>query len=407
MSTRINTNVDAFGAQRNMALNAMNYSKSVEKLSSGLRINRAGDDAAGLSISEKLRGQIKGLAQAQRNSQDGVSLIQTAEGALNETHSILQRMRELAVQASNGTLTSNDQTAISTELTQLGAEIDRIGNTTQFNSKSLLDNGLNTTVSSSSGVLQGVVGASSGAVLSNLNVTNATASHSFQFSGCTTTGALTLTDCSTGVAQTITVAAITASTATNEVLNFSSLGVSMTLSGCSSTTTAANLVSDYIGVSGTGKTIATGTSGGAVTFQIGSNYNQTMSVGIADARSAAIGTTSTYSSLNNALTAFNTAVGNGTAGTAAQNLLQSVDQAVTDVSNVRSTLGAAQNRLEHTISNLGVAQENLTASESRIRDVDMAAEMVNFTKTGILQQAGQAILAQANQAPSGILALLR
>src|SRR6202040_183235 len=126
MSTRINTNVDAFGAQRNMSVNAAAYSKSVEKLSSGLRINRAGDDAAGLSISEKLRGQIKGLAQAQRNSQDGISLIQTAEGALNETHSILQRMRELAIQASNGTLTVSDQTAITTELTALSAEVDRI-----------------------------------------------------------------------------------------------------------------------------------------------------------------------------------------------------------------------------------------------------------------------------------------
>src|SRR5258708_33690207 len=175
MSTRINTNVDAFGAQRNMALNAMSYSKSVEKLSSGLRINRAGDDAAGLSISEKLRGQIKGLAQAQRNSQDGVSLIQTAEGALNETHSILQRMRELAVQASNGTLTSNDQTAISTELTQLGAEIDRIGNTTQFNSKNLLDNGLNTTVSAGPGGLPGPVSAPPGRAVPNLNGRNPTA----------------------------------------------------------------------------------------------------------------------------------------------------------------------------------------------------------------------------------------
>src|SRR5712691_501004 len=184
MSTRINTNVDAFGAQRNMALNAMSYSKSVEKLSSGLRINRAGDDAAGLSISEKLRGQIKGLALAQRNSQDGISLIQTAEGALNETHSILQRMRELSIQAANGTLTSTDETAISTELTQLGLEIDRIGNTTQFNSKNLLDNGLNTTVSAGSGVLQGQLGVSSGAALSVLSVTNASASHSFNFTGC-------------------------------------------------------------------------------------------------------------------------------------------------------------------------------------------------------------------------------
>jgi flagellin len=404
MSTRINTNVDAFGAQFNMSINAMAYSKSVEKLSSGLRINRAGDDAAGLSISEKLRGQIKGLAQAQRNSQDGISLIQTAEGALNETHSILQRMRELAVQAANGTLTTNDQTAISTELTQLGAEIDRIGNTTQFNSKSLLDNSLNTTVSAGSGVLQGQVGASSGAVLSNLNVTNASASHSFTFTGCATTGALTLTDTTTNLAQTLTVTAITNATPSNEVLNFSTLGVSLTLSGCSASTTAANLVTDYLT-----KSLQTATSGGAVAFQIGANANQTMSVSIADARSTAIGVTSTtgYTTLSAAVSSFATAVAAGTGTSAAQSLMASIDQAVTDVSNVRSTLGAAQNRLEHTISNLGVAQENLTASESRIRDVDMAAEMVNFTKTGILQQAGQAILAQANQAPSGILALLR
>ena len=146
MGTRINTNVEAFNAQRNLQLNAMQYQKSVEKLSSGLRINRAGDDAAGLSISEKLRAQIKGLGQAQRNAQDGISMIQTAEGALNETHSILQRMRELAVQGSNGTLTNNDMSAVNGELVQLTAEIDRIAQKTTFNGKALLDNSLNTTV---------------------------------------------------------------------------------------------------------------------------------------------------------------------------------------------------------------------------------------------------------------------
>src|SRR3981081_4852881 len=136
MGMRINTNIEAFNAQRNLQNTGLSYQKSVEKLSSGLRINRAGDDAAGLSISEKLRAQIKGLGQAQRNAQDGISLIQTAEGALNETHSILQRMRELSVQASNGTLTTSDQSAINGELSQLNSEVDRIGNTTQFNSKS-------------------------------------------------------------------------------------------------------------------------------------------------------------------------------------------------------------------------------------------------------------------------------
>ena len=398
MSTRINTNVDAFGAQRNMAINSMAYSKSVEKLSSGLRINRAGDDAAGLSISEKLRAQIKGLAQAGRNAQDGISLIQTAEGALNETHSILQRMRELSVQAANGTLTSSDQSAISTELTQLGAEIDRIGNTTQFNSKNLLNNSLNTTLSAGSGVTQGFVGATSCAVVSSLDVSNATASHTFTFSGAGST--LTLTDGTTGVAQSLTLAAITSGAA--EVLNFSQLGISMSLSGSAAGATAANQLADL-----TGKTIQTATANGSVVFQIGANSGQTMSVGIADARSGAVGSAGGYASLSAAVTAFTSSVNTGTSSAVAQNLMLSIDQAVSDVSDNRSKLGAAQNRLEHTISNLGVAQENLTASESRIRDVDMAAEMVNFTKTGILQQAGQAILAQANQAPQGVLSLLK
>src|SRR5207249_4478218 len=146
MGTRINTNVEAFNAQRNLALTSMSYQKSVEKLSSGLRINRAGDDAAGLSISEKLRAQIKGLGQAQRNAQDGISLIQTAEGALNETHSILQRMRELAVQASNGTLSAADMSSVNGEMQQLNSEVDRIAQKTTFNGKALLDNSLNTTV---------------------------------------------------------------------------------------------------------------------------------------------------------------------------------------------------------------------------------------------------------------------
>src|SRR5438445_7349454 len=162
MSTRINTTVDAFGAQRNMALNAMSYSKSVEKLSSGLRINRAGDDAAGLSISEKLRGQIKGLAQAQRNAQDGISMIQTGEGALSEVHSMLQRMRELAVQASNDTLSGNDRTAINSELQQLQQEVHGISGRTQFNGKTLLTGSLANSVSQT-GVLSGTTFGAAGA----------------------------------------------------------------------------------------------------------------------------------------------------------------------------------------------------------------------------------------------------
>jgi flagellin len=284
---RINTNVEALNAQRNLSVTAFNLAKSIEKLSSGLRINRAGDDAAGLSISEKLRAQVKGLNQAIRNAQDGISLIQTAEGALNEVHSILQRMRELAVQAANDTLSADDRAAVASEVSALRDEIDRIATTTQFNGKVLLDG------------------------------------------------------------------------------TYASSGISL---------------------------------------QIGANSGQTVSVTIADMQSTAIGAPSSGpSDLDDAVTTF---VGSPDATTAAD-LMNSVDQAISDVSSTRSSLGAYQNRLEHTIANLGVAAENLTASESRIRDVDMAAETVSFTKNSILQQAGVAILAQANQSPQSVLALLR
>ena len=408
MGTRINTNVEAFNAQRNLALTAMQYSKSVEKLSSGLRINRAGDDAAGLSISEKLRAQIKGLGQAQRNAQDGISMIQTAEGALNETHSILQRMRELAVQASNGTLTANDMTAVNGELSQLNSEVDRIAQKTTFNGKALLDNSLNTTVCSSgtpSPIQQGFTLSScaAGVSVSKLDVSNAMGGHTYSFTSGTA-GTLTLTDTTTNVSQTVTVAAMSTIGTSAQTLNFSQLGVSLSLSGFSAASgAAANIVTNF--TLAASNSIVTN-SGGSLTLQIGADTGNSLTVGIKDAQAASLGTLS-YSggstSLNSAVTTF------GSAQTIAnaQTLLTVLDKAITDVSGIRGDLGASQNRLEHTIANLGVSQENLTASESRIRDVDMAAEMVHFTKTGILQQAGQSILSQANSAPRDILQLLR
>lgn len=276
MGVRINTNIDALNAQRNLLMTGLQLSKSIEKLSSGLRINRAGDDAAGLAVSEKLRAQVRGLNQAMRNAQDGISLIQTAEGALNETHSILQRMRELAVQAANdATLSSDDKSAIDKEMDELVAEIDKIASRTEFNGTKLLD------------------------------------------------GTFT-----------------------------------------------------------------------SKTLQVGANASQTLTVSISSAAASALGTAT--SSLNN--------VDVTTDATAAITI---IDAAIVDVNNIRADLGAKQNRLEHTIANLGVAAENLAASESRIRDVDMAAEMVSFTRSQILQQAGTAILAQANQTPQSVLALLR
>ncbi|MFZ5353322.1 MAG: flagellin [Bacillota bacterium] len=271
---RINNNMMAYNAHRQLKVNSFSQEKSLEKLSSGYRINRAGDDAAGLSISEKMRGQIRGLTQASRNAQDGISLIQTAEGALSETHAILQRMRELTVQAANDTNVTSDRDAIKTELTDLVLEIDRIAGKTQFNNQNLLD------------------------------------------------GTFT-----------------------------------------------------------------------AKKVQIGANANEDLQIDI---------TSMATSSLAISIGDINV----GTAVSAGATLTL-INTAIGTVSTERAELGAKQNRLEHTIKNLDTAAENLQASESRIRDVDMAKEMMAFTKNNILNQAATAMLAQANQAPQGVLQLLR
>lgn len=269
----INTNVTALNAWRNLEIQNGAASKSLEKLSSGKRINRAADDAAGLAISEKMIGQINGLNQASSNAQDGISLIQTAEGALNETTAIIQRMRQLAIQARNDTNGGDDRAQTDLEFKALIAEINRIASTTQFNKKNLL------------------------------------------------------------------------------------------------TGSAKNLV-----------------------LQIGANAGQTMSVTIATATAGALGV-STIS------------IGKSSGGYASA-AIKALDGALSKVSSSRAKLGALQNRLEHTVNNLQVASENLTAANSRIRDVDMAKEMASFTKTQILVQSGTAMLAQANQAPQAVLKLL-
>jgi flagellin len=268
MSLRIQHNIAAYDAERNLSGTSMRMQQSMARLSSGYRINTAADDAAGLAISEKLRGQIGGLAQANSNAQDGISLVQTAEGQLNEVHSMLQRVRDLAVQYKNGTLSTDDRTAIQSEVNQLGSEIERIGQAAAFNGISLL---------------------------------------------------------------------------------------------------AANT---------------------AITFQIGSNDGDTITVSTISLGSAV-----------------NTNVFTLTTTGAAD--ISEIDEAINAVSAQRSTFGAVQNRLEHTINNLATYQENLTASESQIRDVDMASEMVEFTKDQILQQAGTSMLSQANQLPNSVLSLLR
>jgi len=409
---RINTNVNAINAQRNLNTVSTSMSKSIERLSSGLRINRAGDDAAGLSISEKLRGQTKGLNQAIRNAQDGISMIQTAEGGLNETHAILQRMRELAVQGSNDTLTDTDRGAISSELTSLKNEVDRIANTTEFNTKKLLNGGMSTTLGGAAGtdLVTGEVGAASNIAVSQVNVAGAVAGTTFTMSAAGATGVtLSATIGGATVSQSVSISAMTASGSSSQTLNFNTLGVSLQLSGFHANGTVSNIITDL--TTATNDTIVTAAGSSSASFQVGANANQTVSVAIDSAltnasnggSTGAFGAGGGFANLAAAVATFATTSTTGNA----QALIQSLDDAIADISANRSALGAVQNRLEHTIENLATSSENLTASESRIRDADMASEMVGFTRSNILQQAGTSILAQANQLPQGVLSLLR
>ena len=378
---QINHNIAALNTYRqlNSATNAQ--SKSMEKLSSGLRINRAGDDAAGLAISEKMRGQIRGLDMASRNAQDGISLLQTAEGALSETHSILQRMNELATQAANGNLQSEDRTAISDEITQLNSEIDRIARSTNFNGKKLLDGTFGVQLDSANTGIQ--VGSNG---VTAIDISGAKANTTFTLTAGTNAGEYVLT--AGGDSQTVTLADNTAGT-----LNFDKLGVKISVNG---TQTRADILAAAHGSAGAGTAgnIVTGTQT-AVNIQIGANTSNDERLGIQ------IGKMDTSAS------ALNTAAISVATDSDARTAMDITKAAINKVSAERSKLGAYQNRLEHTINNLGTASENLTAAESRIRDVDMAKEMMEQTKNSILSQAAQAMLAQSNQMPQGVLQLLR
>lgn len=365
---RINHNIAALNTHRQLNTAAAGQSKSMEKLSSGLKINRAGDDAAGLAISEKMRAQIKGLDMAAKNSQDGISLIQTAEGALNETHSILQRMRELAVQSSNDTNVDVDRDELQKEVNQLANEITRIAENTEFNTQKLLDGNFSNKV--------------------------------FHIGGNT--------------GQNIKLSI--------EEMSAHSLGVSGKVENLAVSTTAADLVvlekADGTQISGTAAlkdadgnihAIAlTGTDNTATFYRLSDVRLDTAGTGL-EAKPGATALTVTP----NATVAANADLDSGKAGIdissqeSANVAIKSINNAIETVSAERSKLGATQNRLEHTINNLNTSSENLTAAESRIRDVDMAKEMMEQTKNSILSQAAQAMLAQSNQMPQGVLQLLR
>lgn len=571
---RINHNIASLNTYRQLTGNQAATNKNIEKLSSGLRINRAGDDAAGLAISEKMRSQVRGLDMASKNAQDGISLIQTAEGAMNETHSILQRMRELANQSANGTNTDADRSALQDEMNQLTSEINRIGNTTEFNTQKLLNGGIGSgdgakvtqatsaTVSGTAAIGTGALSIGAGAKITvdgqtfdigalTIGKAGATATENAnelkEKLGQITSGGVKLSDVldikvdgsdqlvftakSTGTSSEVIVSGTQLETAklgfttdptatppvtvsgkgdpttverhgiqagtalsggttiaansTFKVTVGSESAVTVTLkegktydtgnadaniakaamqdlvkdlnaalqeAGLDSKVTAslskdneiqfisengkdislddatggplaaigftvtAGKVTDALG--NTAQVVGPGAqgSGFSTKFQIGANKGQSMSLGISDMRSSALGITGNAG--QQGFTKTNT-VTNGTNDIQseaalnistredASNSIEVLDKAINKVSSERAKLGAVQNRLEHTINNLGTASENLTAAESRIRDVDMAKEMMEQTKNNILAQAAQAMLAQSNSQPQGVLQLLR
>ena len=401
----INHNLSAMNAHRNMGVNNSNKGKSIEKLSSGLRINRAGDDAAGLSISEKMRGQIRGLQQATRNAQDGVSLIQTAEGALGESQSILQRMRELAVQATNGSNQDADRDMITKEFSQLQDEMTRIAGDSEFNKKKLLDGsmgggrlGAATTakIKASSYTMQtsaAKLGGSAAIKTASGQIKMASATRKLASSDTLMgqyNGMITLAKSLSPVsaAKKIASAAVKLGSAnikkTSAAIKTASAEIKF--ASAAAKTKAQNIKTQLAAV----KMASAGTG---VKFQIGANSGQVIELSIDDMRATALGVNKAAVSIDDDVKA--------------SHAITEIDKALTKISDQRASLGAAQNRLEHTIDSDNNAAENLQAAESRIRDVDMAAEMMKYTKSNILAQAAQAMLGQANSAPNSVLNLLQ
>ncbi len=386
---RINNNVMALNAHRQLGINQSGASKSMEKLSSGFRINRAGDDAAGLAISEKMRGQIRGLKQASRNAQDGISLIQTAEGALNETHSILQRMRELATQASTDTNTNADRAEIQKEIDQLATEITRISTDTEFNTQKLLNGDY------AGKVLH--IGANEKQNVT-LTVGNMNA-ESLKVEGYfTETDVEELTGVSVGNRTTEEITITYTALGDKDATAVEETTAEVSADGKTITITLAQAAGDA-------------TDPGAVTATHGDVVKALQSAGldviVSDAADLATSVATLPADTTVAAGVLDEAKGiNVSSQAAADAAITVIDDAIVSVSAERSMLGAMQNRLEHTISNLGTSAENLQAAESRIRDLDMAEEIMAFTKNNILQQAATAMLAQANMAPQSVLQLL-
>ncbi|WLR61841.1 flagellin [Pseudalkalibacillus hwajinpoensis] len=417
----INHNISALNTYRQMGVNQNEATGSMEKLSSGLRINKASDDAAGLSISEKMRGQIRGLDQASRNAQDGVSLIQTAEGALSETQNILQRMRELSVQGSNDTNTADDRNQIQKEINELGKEIDRIAKDSEFNTQNLLDGSFKGSFQIGANEGQKIdlsIGAMSSSALglnSGVELQTVTGAGTDLLNGTYTVDGTDLKDSAgnkvgTVSADTVTLADTsniqfdkTSGLASGDTIKISDNGDTATLSkaevaGQSNSVLGAG--SYDVKDNGSGSNLDVFKGDTKVGTVAGTTFTAT------DGTSLELGTT--YG-MNAPVDGDSFSI-NGidvSNGEMAEGSITAIDKALKFVSEERSKLGASQNRLEHTINNLNTSSENITAAESRIRDVDMAKEMMTMTKENIKAQAAQAMLAQANQAPQQVLQLLR
>lgn len=404
---RIQHNIAAANSARQLGSNNGAVAKNLEKLSSGFKINRAGDDAAGLAISEKMRSQIKGLETASKNAQDGISLVQTAEGALTEVHSMLNRMVELTTQASNGIYDAGDRDKITTEISALTSEIDRIATNTDFNGTKLLNGTIGgrnfkATGDATSGLTDAAKTGATAITVNGGGLDSANDTTVFKFTGAAGTQAgskLEIDGGANGISfgqvsstgngdkGSITFKAlIDESTASKaDIAKYS--GMTVTVEHDKLVNTAATDVTTTAAYNST----LGGVSGKGLQLQVGDTAAQKINVQINNMTASKLG-------IN--------AIDVSSAEKAASSI-KTINDAINTVSTQRSVLGALQNRLEHTINNLGVTTENVTAAESRIRDVDMAKEMMDFTKNNILTQASQAMLAQANQLPQGVLQLLR
>jgi len=385
----INHNITALNTHNKLSSATAAQGKSMEKLASGLRINKAGDDAAGLAISEKMRSQVRGLDQASRNAQDGISLIQTAEGALNETHDILQRMRELAVQSSNDTNTDVDRNELQKEVNQLAQEVTRISENTEFNTKNLMgENGFNGKIHIGANTNQDIT--------LNINDMGAKALNVVGVKGADVAAEKLTVNNKTADEYTITYTAAgdkddAAVTETTAVVDKDNKTITVTLKQAAGDTTDP----------------------GAITATNDELAKALAKTGVVDAKVTNSADATTAATIPAADVTVSAGVKDATVGIdistqeSASAAITTITSSIETVSAERSKLGATQNRLEHTINNLKTSSENLTAAESRIRDVDMAKEMMNQTKNSILAQAAQAMLAQSNQTPQGVLQLLR